>query len=177
MRRARHILVATRAEAKEVLSQLAEKHAVFRSIAKERSLDTETKLRGGDLLYFTADGTLVGKPDGARIDPTLAKAAFDVEAADRLSRPVDLGDGKWSVLEVTSIRPEKVQTLEQASDGIRRTLWREERGVELDNLLVDLRAELKPEVYPERVDAIVLESATEPEPATGGAPPIEAAHQ
>jgi hypothetical protein len=86
-------------------------------LAKERSLDTETKLRGGDLLYFTEDGQLVGKEDSAPINTTLAMTAFKLE-----------------------------RTGEQA----------------LKKLMADLRAELKPEVYPERMDAIVLEPTGEP---------------
>jgi len=163
MRRARHILVASKEEAKDVLEKLeSDKSVTFRALAKERSLDTETKLRGGDLLYFTEDGKLVGKEGGAAINPTLATTAFKLETTGKLSKPLDLGDGKWSVLELTGIRPERVQTLEQASGRIRRTLWRQERENELKKLLIDLRAELKPEVYPERMDAIVLEPINEP---------------
>jgi len=163
MRRARHILVASKEEAKDVLEKLeSDKSVTFRALAKERSLDTETKLRGGDLLYFTEDGKLVGKEGGAAINPTLATTAFKLETTGKLSKPLDLGDGKWSVLELTGIRPERVQTLEQASGRIRRTLWRQERENELKKLLIDLRAELKPEVYPERMDAIVLERSNEP---------------
>jgi parvulin-like peptidyl-prolyl isomerase len=167
MRRARHILVASKEEAKDVLAQLGSgESATFRALAKARSLDTETKLRGGDLLYFTEDGKLVGKQDGAGIDLTLAKAAFRLEKSGSLSKPLDLGDGKWSVLELTGIRPERVQTLEQANNGIRRNLWREERKAALTKLMTDLRTELKPEVYPERMGAIALEPANAPiEPA------------
>jgi peptidyl-prolyl cis-trans isomerase C len=163
MRRARHILVASREEAKEILAQLdSDKNTTFRALAKEKSLDTETKLRGGDLLYFTQDGKLVGKEGTAAINPTLAKTAFELQKTGDLSKPLDLGDGKWSVLELTGIRPERVQTLEQASGAIRRKLWREEREGTLDKLMTDLRTELKPELYPERMSAIVLPGPSEP---------------
>ena len=58
-----------------------------------------------------------------------------------LSKPLDLGDGKWSVLELTGIRPEKIQTLQQADGAIRGKLWREEREAALEKLINDLRAE------------------------------------
>ncbi len=166
MRRARHILVASKAELEDVLAQLRTEQATFRALAKEVSIDTETKLRGGDLLYFTEDGKLVGKKDGGEIDATLAKAAFGLEKTADLSEPLDLGDGQWSVLELTGIRAERVQTVEQAGPGIRRDLWRVEREATLAKLIADLQTELQPEVYPERMDAIVLESAEAPiEPA------------
>jgi len=158
MRRARHILVASKDEAEDVLRQLGsgDPKLTFRALAKQLSLDTETKLRGGDLLYFNADGALVGQPDGARIEATLAKAAFDLGKTGELSTPLDLGDGQWSILELTGIRPEKIQTVEQASGLIRRKIWRQEREATLDKAMADLRAELKPEIFPERMDAIVL---------------------
>ena len=163
MRRARHILVASQKEAADILRQLGSGEGpAFRALATERSLDTETKLRGGDLLYFTADGALVGKPDGTRIDVTLAKSAFELSKTRELSKPLDLGDGKWSILELTGIRPERIQTLEQAGALIRRKIWRDDREAALTKTIDDLRAELKPEAFPERMRAMVLEPSREP---------------
>jgi len=163
MRRARHILVASEKEAEAILAELGtDTGATFRALAKQKSLDTETNMRGGDLLYFTADGKLVGKEGAESIYPTLAKSAFALASAGELSKPLDLGDGKWSVLELTGIRPERIQTLEQATNLIRRKLWRTEREGALDKLMSDLRTELKPELHPERMDAIILEPSGAP---------------
>lgn len=162
MRRARHILVGSKEEAQAILQSLESDATTFRALAKEKSLDTETKLRGGDLLYFTEDGKLVGKDEAEPVNATLVEAAFSLKEAGERSKPLDLGDGKWSVLELTAVRPAKVQTLEQASELIRRKLWREERKAALEKLINDLREELKPEVHPERLDAIVLEPASKP---------------
>lgn len=160
MRRARHILVASKEEALEILELLrTDETQKFRALAKRKSLDTETNVRGGDLLYFTADGKVVGRDTAGTIDRALAKAAFSLDKTGDLSQPIDLGDDKWSILELTGIRPERVQTLEQASQGIRRRLWREEREGALDALITRLRTELEPEVYPERVEPIVIEPA------------------
>ena len=162
MRRARHILVGSRQEAEEMLERLAtDESASFRALAKQMSLDTETNMRGGDLLYFTEDGKLVGKESEA-VDQTLAKAAFGLAKTGDLSKPLDLGDGQWSVLELTGIRPEKVRTLEQANAWIRRRIWRDRHEAALEALVTELRAELKPEVYPERMGAIVLEPSKQP---------------
>jgi len=158
MRRASHILVGSRQEAKEVITEIeAGTNKTFGAIAKQRSLDTETKLRGGDLLYFTKDGRTVGSADDAAVDAALVKAAFRLEEkSDITKKPIDVGEGKWSVLQLTAIRPARVQSLEDASSGIRRRMWREDRKAALDKLLSDLRTELQPKSYPERLDAIVL---------------------
>lgn len=159
MRRASHVLVASRAEAKKIITELeAGANKTFGAIAKQQSLDTETRLRGGDLLYFTKDGRAVGSADDAAVDPALVKAAFDLkEKSDITKKPIAIGDGQWSVLQLTAIRPARVESLEDAANGIRRRLWREGRKAALDELLTDLRARLTPVVYPERMDVIVLE--------------------
>ncbi|MGB5702282.1 MAG: peptidyl-prolyl cis-trans isomerase [Polyangiales bacterium] len=163
MRRARHILVASKAEAEDILKTLkVSKETAFRALAKQLSLDTETNLRGGDLLYFTADGKVVGREASGTIDATLAQAAFSLGAVGDLAGPLDLGDGKWSVLELTGLRPERVQPLEKAGARIQRKLWREEREAALDALITKLRVELKPEIYPERMDVILLQAASAP---------------
>ena len=163
MRRARHILVASKDEAEGVRKELVSAEGrTFRALAKSVSLDTETNLRGGDLLYFTEDGTLVGKPGSGKINETLARAAFSLDKTGDLSQALDLGDDKWSVLELTGIRPEKVQTLVEADALIRRKLWREEREAAIQKLITDVRAELKPEVFPERMNAIVLSPSDQP---------------
>ncbi len=163
MRRARHILVASKAEAEEILNILkSDKAESFRGLAKQRSIDTETNVRGGDLLYFTAEGEVVGRDAQGTVDSTLVAAAFSLAKAGDLAGPLDLGDGKWSVLELTGIRPERVQTFEQASAQIRRKLWREEREGAIEALLNRLRAEVKPEVHPERIEAISFAPKEQP---------------
>jgi peptidyl-prolyl cis-trans isomerase C len=163
MRRARHILVGSQKEADEILKLLdSDETQTFRKLAKDRSLDTETNVRGGDLLFFTADGEVVGRQSGGTIDATLVQAAFALNKTGDLSKPLDLGDGKWSVLELTGIRPGRVQSLEEASGAIRRQLWREDREAALDAKIASLREEVKPETHPERLDAIVLAKPSTP---------------
>ncbi len=50
--RARHILVSTEKEAKDIIEQL-KKGADFATLAKEKSIDPQGKATGGDLGYFT----------------------------------------------------------------------------------------------------------------------------
>lgn len=159
MRRASHVLVASRPQAKEIISQLeAGDKKTLGGIAKQQSLDTETKLRGGDLLYFDEEGLIVGSADDAAVDPALVKVAFALEKkGDVTPKPIEVGDGKWSVLQLTAIRPGRVESLEDAGAGIRRRLWRDARKAALDQLLSDLRTQVQPVAYPERMKAIVLE--------------------
>lgn len=64
--RARHILVATEAEARDVLNQL-QNGGRFEELAARYSLDVTTQTRGGDLGWFTEEEL---------IEPNLARLAF-----------------------------------------------------------------------------------------------------
>ena len=155
MRRARHILVGSEAEAREVRTLITSGQSEFEAMAKTRSLDAETNIRGGDLLFFTATGEVAGRESRGRIDPTLTAAAYALDQPGELSPPLDLGDEQWSVLELTGIRPARVRTLERAAAEIRSKLWRQEADHATEQLITALRAELQPEVHPERLDAVV----------------------
>jgi parvulin-like peptidyl-prolyl isomerase len=66
---ARHILVATQAEAEAILTQLRD-GADFDTLAQTFSLDVSTRDRGGDLGFF---------PRGLLLTPELEEAAFALE--------------------------------------------------------------------------------------------------
>jgi peptidyl-prolyl cis-trans isomerase C len=62
--RARHILVRTEAEAKEIIKQL-QGGADFATLAKSRSLDTATGKQGGELYWFDRNVTIKEFSDAA----------------------------------------------------------------------------------------------------------------
>jgi len=161
MRRASHILVATREEADRIAREVAEADVrAFRDLAREHSLDVETKLRGGDLRYFTRER----QPDpattpsqDAEVDQTIVTAAFALREVGDTSPPVQVGD-KWSVIKLTGLRPAETRTVADAGPSIRMRLWRERRQTALDDFVRDLRVRLHPEQHPERVDPIRLDA-------------------
>ncbi|MGB5812778.1 MAG: peptidyl-prolyl cis-trans isomerase [Polyangiales bacterium] len=158
MRRASHILVGSRQEAQEIIAELAKgTNKTFGTIAKQQSLDTETRLRGGDLLYFTREGVTVGSTADAPVDAALVEAAFALGDKGQVTKtPIDLGDDKWSVLRLSAIRPARVESLEDAQGGIRRRMWREDRKSAVEELVARLRVELEPAIHADRMKAIVL---------------------
>ena len=168
MRRASHILMDDKAKARALIKELrgADTKA-FRAAAKENSLDTETKLRGGDLLFFAEDGRMPGGRDTS-VDEALVKAAFSIEETGQLGkRPIPVGEGKWSVVMLTGVRPAKVQSLKDAKEGIRRRIWREKRKEAMTATLDRLQKELEPEVFPERMAPITLAEPPTPQAPAG----------
>ncbi len=161
MRRASHILVATREEADNLVRQAATADVRgFRDLAREHSLDVETKLRGGDLRYFTrqrqADPANTPSQD-AEVDQAIVTATFALTEIGDTSPPV-LVAGKWSVIKLTGLRPAETRSVADAGPSIRMRLWRERRQKALDDYVAALRTRLHPEIHEERVDAIHLDA-------------------
>ncbi|MEI7669255.1 MAG: peptidylprolyl isomerase [Pseudomonadota bacterium] len=88
---ARHILVKTEAEAKEIAKKL-KAGGKFEEIAKEKSQDKSNSGTGGDLGWFTAD----------KMVPEFSKAAFALKKGE-VSEPVK-SDFGWHVIKLEDRR-------------------------------------------------------------------------
>jgi peptidyl-prolyl cis-trans isomerase C len=100
---ARHILVATEAEAKEVAERL-KKGEDFAVIAKEKSKDTGAE--GGDLGFFTR---------GQMLKP-FEDAAFALDVG-QISEPVQTQFG-WHIIQVEEKRDQALPTFDQVKAAI-----------------------------------------------------------
>ncbi len=108
--RARHILVETEDEAKEVLEELEDDEDKFAAIAKKKSLDKASAIRGGDLGYFTDD----------KMVDAFSKVAFELEEG-ALSVPVETEFG-WHIIQVQDKRKVNIPPFEEVEQQIRDQL-------------------------------------------------------
>ncbi len=163
MRRASHILLESR-EAADAAIERARGGDMrsFRALAQELSADTETRTRGGDLRYFDAQGRGPNTADPA-VDAAIATATFALGAVGDLSEPIDVGEGRFSVIKLTGLRPAEHRSVADASDAIRMRLFRQRREEALDSLVERLRASVPTEVHYERMANLRME----PAPTTG----------
>jgi len=129
--RARHILVASRDDAREVLRQL-EDGADFAALARQVSLDPATRMEGGDIGYFTAAGIL----------PEFARVAFATPRG-AISEPFQTEAG-WHVLTVIDRRSQPSPSLDAMRPSIVRFLTMQR----IDSLLETIR-----ERYPVTITA------------------------
>jgi peptidyl-prolyl cis-trans isomerase C len=102
--RARHILVDTEPEAKDVLVELG-KGRDFAELAKERSKDPGAA-EGGDLGYFTKDQMVA----------EFAEVAFKLEKG-QLSAPVQTQFG-WHIIKVEDKRPREIPSFDSVRDQV-----------------------------------------------------------
>ena len=128
---ARHILVGTEQEAKDIIDQL-KKGADFATLAKDKTTDPSGKSNGGDLGYFTKQDMV----------PAFADAAFAMKPGDFSQTPVHTEFG-WHVIKVEDRRPGKPGTYEQVAPEIAQQMTQQIVSAKLQ----ELRGQAKIEVF------------------------------
>lgn len=128
---ARHILVKTEEEAKELIQKLKD-GGDFNALAEEHTNDPSGKSNGGDLGFFAKQDMV----------PEFAEAAFKIEPGKVSDTPVKTQFG-WHVIKVEEKRNRPKPSFEE----VRSDLEEELRKTFLDNYLRELRDEAKIEMY------------------------------
>jgi peptidyl-prolyl cis-trans isomerase C len=165
-RRASLVILATEAEAKALLPEAKTADVrTFRELARTKSVDETNRQRGGDLNYFDASGRLLDTA-GESVDVAVAKAAFALKQVGDTSGVVSMAD-RFALVKLTGQRPAQEDTRRQADERIRMRLWRERRQAAIDAKLDELKKRVKPEVHPEFVDLVQLDTGSALPPGRG----------
>lgn len=127
--KARHILVEKEDEAKDVIAQI-KKGGSFEKLAAEKSKDTGSKTRGGDLDWA---------PAGRYVKP-FGDALGRMKKGQLTDAPVQSEFG-FHVIRLDDERAVKVPTLEEAKPQIQQML----QGQQVQKMLAELRAKAKVE--------------------------------
>jgi peptidyl-prolyl cis-trans isomerase C len=127
---ARHILVKTEAEAKEISVQI-KKGGDFAKIAKEKSLDPGSKEKGGDLGWFSPAGMV--KP--------FSDAVTGLKKGELTAEPVQTQFG-WHVIKLVDSRATQVPSYDKVKSGLERTLQQRK----LEKMMLGLKDKAKIEV-------------------------------
>ncbi|HEV3239843.1 MAG TPA: peptidylprolyl isomerase [Casimicrobiaceae bacterium] len=121
----RHILVDKEDDAKEIIAAL-QKGQKFETLAEQRSKDTGSKSRGGDLDWNTPSNFV--KP--------FADAMVTLQKGKFTTAPVQTQFG-WHVIEVDDVREAKIPTF----DEVKPQLMQRMQAQEVDSYLRELRAQ------------------------------------
>ncbi len=113
--RARHILVPTEKEAKDVQKQLANGKS-FEEVARDYSKDPGSASQGGDLGYFTKD----------KMVNEFADAAFKLKKGE-VSDPVKSQFG-WHIIKLEDLRKVTPPTYNEAKEALRARLQDKKLG-------------------------------------------------
>jgi peptidyl-prolyl cis-trans isomerase C len=126
--RARHILVGTEKEAKDIIARLNNGEK-FEDLAKQYSLDG-SKDYGGDLGYFTAPEMV----------PEFSKAAFALKVGE-ISQPVHTDFG-WHIIKLEDRKTGAAQPYDQVKGAIRNVLLRKKVQEVMDSIRASSKIEL-----------------------------------
>ncbi|MCO5733697.1 peptidylprolyl isomerase [Rhizobium sp. SSA_523] len=129
---ARHILVKTEDEAKEIIKQL-DGGKDFVELAKEKSEDS-SKSDGGDLGYFTK----------GRMVPEFEQAAFTLGKGAYTKTPVKSQFG-WHVIKVEDKRDAQPPAFDQVEPQVRQIVMQEKYSQIIENAKKDQTVEIMDE--------------------------------
>ncbi len=141
--RARHILVDTEAEAKDILSRI-KKGEDFSKLAKSLSKDKGSAQKDGDLGFF-GQGKMV---------PEFEKAAFSLKL-DEVSNPVKTQFG-YHIIKVIDKKEGTMVDFERAKNVIKKRLLAEKQKSLFDSYIESLEKNSKPVKNEEALAAISL---------------------
>jgi peptidyl-prolyl cis-trans isomerase C len=128
--KARHILLASEADAKAVIAEL-KKGADFATLAKEKTTDPTGKASGGELGWFTRD----------QMVPAFADAAFKLKKGQFTETPVKTQFG-WHVIEVEDRRQAKPPSFEEVRPQLANQLARELVAQKMKELRIAAKLEV-----------------------------------
>ena len=157
------IQVASREAALAILADLkkdpAPKH--WNELAREKSLDHVTNLRGGNLGFVAPDGTT--SEAGIKIDPAVLAAVTAAKDAELLPAPVQEGE-RWSVLwRRNSMKPVD-RDLAMEAPLIRPILVHERGETKTRDLVEKLRADHLTDFNPDVIDMLEVSSTGDLQP-------------
>ena len=153
--RARHILVESEDEAKQIVADL-KKGGDFAEIAKKKSKDPGAQ-DGGDLGYFTKE----------QMVPEFSKVAFEIEPG-KVSDPVKSQFG-WHVIKVEDKRKRKAPEFDQVKPQIETYVTRKAQA----DLVAKLREGAKVERIEAKSDAAPAVKDATPAPKGGAMAPAK----
>ncbi len=135
--KARHILVKTDAEARDIIAKLQKDPASFAKLAQEKSSDTASKTNGGDLGWF----------DPRRMAPEFGAAVQALEKGKVTDEPVVTSFG-YHVIVLDDSRPIEAPALEGIKTGLTQQIQQQALMKHLDGLKANAKIEISkvPEV-------------------------------
>ena len=129
--KARHILVKTDAEARDIIAKLQNDPASFAKLAQEKSSDTASKTNGGDLGWF----------DPRRMAPEFGAAVKALEKGKMTDEPVVTSFG-YHVILLEDSRPIEPPALEGIKTGLTQQIQQQNLMKHLDDLKAKAKIEM-----------------------------------
>ena len=145
--KARHILVDTEAEAKDIIAKLKKNPKAFESLAKAKSKDTGSKASGGDLGWF----------DPRAMVPEFGAAVAKLTKGQFTQEPVKSQFG-YHVILLEDSRPKMIPPLDQVKPQLQKQVQQQN----LQKLFDDMKAKAKIEIVQAATPAVMPSDKVSP---------------
>jgi peptidyl-prolyl cis-trans isomerase C len=155
---ARHILVASKEEAEQIIKKL-KSGAKFEDLAKSQSTDTGSKNNGGDLGWFTT----------SRMVKPFADAVKSLKKGEVSPTPVQTQYG-WHVIQLEDTRDASPPPFDQVKPQLTDAVMRKKLQADVEDLKKQAKIEKKPDALPAPAAAAPMGPAPTG-PAMSGPPP------
>jgi peptidyl-prolyl cis-trans isomerase C len=123
----------------------------FRQLVDRFSTDADSKLRGGDLRYFTRESTEVPKP--------VVEAAFGLGRTGEVAGPIAAG-GKFYIIKQTGRRSAVNRSFDQARREIQNELYKDRREGAQKQFVERLKTKAKIEVFEDNLKKVRVDTSS-----------------
>mgnify|MGYP001549004834 CR=1 FL=1 len=147
-----------KAIAKEALGEKGASNKGFRELVALHSTDQETKARGGDLRYFTAEATELPK--------ALVEAAFKLEKTGDVAGPI-AANNRFYIIKQTGHRKAIDKTFEQVKRQIQNRLYRDKRTQAQKDFVADLKKKATIEIFEDKLNEVQIDTSAAAEGGAG----------
>jgi len=135
--------------AKQAMGPVGRTNKGFRDLVAKYSIDAGTKLRGGDLRYFTRNDK--------KLPRTVVEATFKLSKTGEVAGPINGGNGKYYIIRQTGRHRAIHKTLDQVKRQIRNRLYRQKRREAQKNFLKQLKAKAKIVTFEQNLNKVRID--------------------
>lgn len=135
--------------AKLALGEVGKTNRGFRQLVEKHSVDQESKLRNGDLRYFSRENREIPAP--------VIEAAFGLGRTGAVAGPIDAGDGRYFIIRQTGKRKAINKAFESVKQQIRNRLARTKRSEAQRAFISKLKKSTEIEVFDDNLEKVRID--------------------
>lgn len=142
---------AGNAAAKAALGDKGSSNKGFRELVAQFSTDEDTKLRGGDLRYFTADNTEIPKE--------VVAAAFLLKKTGDVAGPIATSDKRFYIIKQTGHRKAIDKTFDQVKRQLQNRIYRDKRTQAQKDFVQGLKQSAKIQIFEDKLGQVKIDTS------------------
>ena len=123
----------------------------FRELVSKHSTDEKTKIRGGDLRYFSRGAKEIPGP--------VIEAAFGLTKTGDVAGPIKAGNGQFYVIKQTGKRKAITKTFDQVKRQIKNRLYREQRTNSQKVFIESLKEKANVEIFNDNLSKVRIDTS------------------